>query len=264
MTVALALLNHGLVDHGLTDYGLAAGAGVAAGVVGYATGLASLVSYPALLALSLSPVQANMTATIALLGTAIGGTAGSRRELRGSWTMLAPLALLSLAGGVAGAVLLLTFPERSFQMVVPFLILAAALSLIAEPVVRRARAGRSTPGWWLPVGVLVVSVYGGYFGAGAGIALLAVLLVAAEWALPRSVAVKTLLLGLSNVVAAVFFAASGGVDWGLAASMGIGALLGGWLGPGVVRRVPGRVLRAVAAGGGVLLASVMLVQNVLA
>ncbi|PXY27137.1 sulfite exporter TauE/SafE family protein [Prauserella muralis] len=231
-------------------------AGVAAGLAGSMAGLASLFSYPALLAAGLPPIAANVTNTVAMFSTTVGAAAGSRRELRGQRGRLLRLAVLAIAGGSAGAFLLLTTPASAFELVVPWLIaLGAALLLfrdrLREAADDRART-RGGPPSALPLAlaVLVVAVYGGYFGAGAGVLMLAVLSVSATEPLPVTNAVKNVVTGAANVTAAVAFAFVAPVDWVAAAVLAAGSLVGSWLGPAVVRRLPERPLRiAVALAG---------------
>ena len=224
-------------------------AGLGAGLVGSVAGLASLVSYPALLAAGLPPLAANVTNTVALTANGVGAAAGSAPELRGQWPRVARLAVLMAAGGAAGAALLLVLPAASFERVVPVLVAAAAALLLAQPALRRAAARRHPD----PVrarrtralGVLGSATYGGYFGAAAGVVLLAVLQATTDDSLARSNAHKNVLLGVSNGVAAVGFAVLAPVDWGAAAAMAVGVVVGGRIGPTARATGPG----GPAAGG---------------
>ncbi len=151
-----------------------------------------------------------------------------------------------MAGGATGALLLLLSPDGTFERVVPFLVAAAALLLLAQPRVRALRSRHTAPAegrWLLPVGTYAIGVYGGYFGAAAGVMLLALLLVGTEATLVRANALKNVLLWLANGVAAVGFALFADVRWAAAAPLAAGFLAGGWLGPAVARRVPARGLR---------------------
>jgi uncharacterized membrane protein YfcA len=239
---------------------LLAGAGVVAGVLSTVVGLASLVSYPALLLLGLPPVAANVTNTVALVGTGIGAAAGSRAELAGQGRLVARLCTVSALGGAAGAVLLLRTPPHLFEVVVPGLIAGASVLLLLGPRVRRKAAGQPVepparrppairPGGYLAVAP--IGLYGGYFGAAAGVLMLAVLtLMLAGQSLARTNAAKNLALGAANTAASVVFAATGPVHWTAAAALASGSLVGGWAGPALVRRMPAGPLRVLIALGG--------------
>ncbi|RKS77930.1 hypothetical protein CLV35_1633 [Motilibacter peucedani] len=231
-------------------------AGVGAGLAGSVTGLASLVSYPALLATGLSPVSANVTNTAALVFSGVGATLGSRPELAGQRTRVLRLCAASATGGVLGGALLLLTPEGGFERTVPWLIGLASVSILLRPV-RLARAVAHpghTDGRAVQAAVLAVAIYGGYFGAGAGVVLLALLLAVTGEPLPRSNAVKNVVLGVSNAVAAVAFAVFGPVDWSAVVPLALGFLAGGRLGPVVVRRAPAGALRTVIGLAGIALA----------
>jgi len=251
-------------------------AGVVAGVFSTVVGLASIVSYPALLAIGLPPLSANMTNTVALLFTGVGAAAGSQPELTGQGARVRRLAVIAAAGAAAGAALLLITPSQTFVRVAPVLIGAASLALLVRPRPGpesrdsapasgeaeagprdRERSGGAKAGHrdrersgWLVAGVFGVAVYVGYFGAAAGIVMLALLTMMLAEPLARANAVKNILGGVANAVAAVAFAVFGHVDWAAVVPLAAGFLAGGWTGPALVRRIPARVLRfSVAACG---------------
>ncbi|WP_018179944.1 sulfite exporter TauE/SafE family protein [Jongsikchunia kroppenstedtii] len=229
-------------------------AGYFAGLIGYITGLASIVSYPALLAIGLPPVAANVTNTVALVGVGAGSMTNSATELRHHPRRnLVRDAVISVVGGVLGAILLLVSSAGSFQAVVPYLIAVASLAVVAQPSLRRLAGDRTFPIAY-PAGLLAVSVYGGYFGAGAGVMLLALVLVSTSESFWRAGILKSFLLGLSNLVAAIGFAFFGPVHWLPALVMAVGAFLGGWCGPPVVRHSNERLLRYLVAVCGLGLA----------
>jgi uncharacterized protein len=219
-------------------------AGVLAGIAGSVAGLASLVSYPALLAVGLPALTANVTNTVALVLYTVGAMAFSRQELAGQSGRLRRLALVTAVGGGTGAALLLSTPADVFELLVPLLIGGASLVLLLQPAITRLAGGlvdERSPA--LLGGVFAVGVYGGYFGAAAGVVLLALLTVSVAEPLARLVAARNVALGLANVVAAVGFALFGPVRWAAAAPLAAGFLIGGTLGPGLVRRLPGDRLR---------------------
>lgn len=245
----------------LTELALLFAAGIGAGVIGSTAGLASLISYPALLLIGLPPVVANMTNTIGLIGSGIGSVAGSRRELTGlAGTIKAWLPLAVIGGGV-GAALLLLSPPGSFATIVPYLVAGASILLLLSPRLRIFTARRQRPtthprGGGPLLGALMFPcfIYGGYFGAAAGVMILAIQLALTDWTLPVANALKNLLLGAANMTAAVAFAFTGDVYWPAVAPLLVGCVIGGRIGPDIVRRVPPNLLRWVIGLAGMGLA----------
>ena len=227
-------------------------AGLGAGLTGSVAGLASLISYPALLAVGLPPVTANVTNTVALVFSSTGSIIGSRPELVGQRQRVRQLVVAGGIGGAVGAALLLVTPAGSFERVVPVLIAVASVAILVRrrliDDVLPSEPHRVRPG--VVVGVGLVGVYGGYFGAGAGVMLLSLLLLSTHETMPRCNAVKNVVLGLANGIAAVGFALFGPVRWLLVLPLGLGLLVGGRLGPIIVRRSPARTLRVVIACAG--------------
>ncbi|HWD69306.1 MAG TPA: sulfite exporter TauE/SafE family protein [Solirubrobacteraceae bacterium] len=248
----------------LVHFLLLIAAGFGAGLTGSVAGLASLVSYPALLALGLSPLAANVTNTIGLLSNGPGSAAGARAELRGHGRRIAMLSVWSGVGGALGAGLLLWGSSATFKQVVPWLIaLGSLLLLVRDPLrgwldarqmVESPAAARRSPSWGRRLPVLMVGIYGGYFGAGAGVIMLAVLSLETLEPLPVTNAVKNLTMTAANCVAAVIFAFDSPVHWPAAAAIAIGVLGGSWCGPAVVRIVPDKPLRVAIALAGLGLA----------
>ncbi len=246
-------------------------AGIGAGLAGSMAGLASLVSFPALLAVGLPPVVANVTNTVALVGSGIGSAIGSRPELSGQAGRIRRLVPAVVVGGLAGAALLLLGPPGAFEVVVPYLVGASALLLLVQPQLtrlrdraRRDRAPRPAraPGARLVLAVGAVAVYGGYFGAGAGVVVLALLVASFPTESPHRLnAVKNVLLGLANGVATVVFAVAGPVVWSAALPLAVGFVLGGRTGPVLVRRIPRGVLRTAIGVAGLGLAVQLWLQS---
>ena len=239
-------------------------AGVAAGLTGSMAGLASLFSYPALLAAGVPPTVANQTNTIALATSSVGSILGSRPELRGQGAQVRRLLPLTVLGGAVGAGLVLLTPSDTFALIVPFLVAGASLVLLRPP--RRSSAAPPDGGGRLGVattaGVVAVGVYSGYFGAAAGVVMLALLTRALAEPLIRTNAVKNVLLGASNAVAAVAFVLLGQVAWSAAVPLTAGLLVGNYTGPALARRLPPRVLRVGIAAAGLVLAAVLFVRAV--
>jgi uncharacterized membrane protein YfcA len=233
-------------------------AGLAGGLAGSISGLASLVTYPALLAVGLGPVAANVTNTVALVFSAVGSTLGSRVELQGQAPRVRELGLAAVLGGGAGAALLLLTPSDTFELIAPWLIGVASLTILLRPKVRPAENGGDEPraaGAGLTGGVFLVAVYGGYFGAAAGVMLLALLLAGTGDTLARSNALKNFVLGIANAVAAAGFSLLGPVHWGAVVPLAVGLFAGARIGPIVVRRSNASVLRVLIGVVGLAVAA---------
>jgi uncharacterized membrane protein YfcA len=215
-------------------------AGVAAGILGTAGGITSLIAYPALLAVGIPPLSANVTSSVALLGSGLGSTLGSRPELRGHLATLRRWTPVAVVGSIAGALLLLATPPGVFAWIVPFLVAAAGVLLLVQPRITRWHAARDAPigRTVIVAAVLGVAVYNGYFGAGSGVLMIAVVLILIDHDLPRANALKNVMLFLADLLPAVLFAIAGPVVWAAAVPLGLGALVGGLIGPRIMRRAP--------------------------
>lgn len=239
-------------------------AGVAAGLSGSMAGLASLFSYPALLAVGLPPTVANQANTVALAASSLGSVLGSRPELRGQRARVLRLLPLTLLGGVIGGALVLVTPSGTFALIVPFLVAAASVMLLRPPRAgapgTRRDDGRPTPATVL--GAIAIGIYSGYFGAAAGVLMLALLSRLLADSLVRVNAVKNVLLGASNAVAAIGFVVLGDVVWSAALPLAAGLLVGNYTGPAIARRLPPAVLRIGIAVAGLVLAVVLFVDAV--
>ena len=234
------------------DYAWLVAAGFGGGLAGSVAGLASLVSYPSLLAVGVPAISANVSNTVALVASSVGSVTGSVPELRGQRARARRLGVVALAGGATGSALLLLTPRSTFVRLVPFLIAAGAVAVLLP--VRKLHPVDTPPTFALLAGVFVIGIYGGYFGAGAGVIMLAVLMMATGETLARSNAMKNLLLGVANGVAACAFALFGPVRWLAVLPLAAGFFLGGRLGPIVVRRVPATPIRVLISLAGIGLA----------
>lgn len=235
-------------------------AGVGAGLCGSVAGLASLVSYPALLAFGLPPLVANVTNTTAMVGTAAGSIGGSQPELAGQGRRVRALVAQTFVGGLLGATLLLSMPAEVFEAIVPWLVALGSILLLgrdgirARALRRDASRGRPGPRWTGPVLMVLVGVYGGYFGAGVGVIALAILAARASEPIAITNAVKNVATGTSNLAAVLVFVVVADVDWKAAVLLGAGAVVGSGCGPWVVRRVPEKPFRVAVAIAGLGLA----------
>lgn len=246
------------------ELALVGAAAVAAGFVNAVAGGGTLISFPALTAVGVPALSANVTNTVALSPGYLGGVHAQRADLEGQGHRLRVLVPVGVVGGLVGGGLLLATGESLFRSLVPFLILAACGLLAAQDRIRAwvqrreeaaARAGRhGDVGVGGAAAVFVGAVYGGYFGAGLGIILLAVLGAVIDDQLRRINALKQAMSLTINTTAALFFVFSGRVVWAAAVVMMAGALLGGSVGGRVAARLRADVLRAVVITLGVVIA----------
>jgi uncharacterized protein len=225
-------------------------AGVWAGTINTVVGSGTLVTFPVLLAVGLPPVTANVSNTVGLFPGSFVGAYGYRSELAGQRRRARLLGAASVVGAVIGAVLLLELPAGAFKAIVPVLIVLALLLVVfgRRMTAWLAARGRHLPDrvtWPLWLTVLGTGVYGGYFGAAQGVLLMGFLGIYLAESLQRQNALKNVLAGLVNLVAAIVFAATTHIDWAAALLVGTGSIAGGLLGARVGRRLSPAVLRAV-------------------
>jgi uncharacterized membrane protein YfcA len=203
-------------------------------------------------------VAANVTNTVALVFSSVGSVTASGPELTGQRARVGRVVTVSLLGGLAGGLLLLATPSDAFAKAVPWLIGLGSVAILAP---RRPVGGppAAHPAVLLPA-VALISLYGGYFGAAAGVLMLALFLRVTHEPLPRANALKNVVLGAANLVAAVLFAVVADVNWLAVLPLAVGLLIGGRMGPVVVRRAPASVLRPVIAVVGLGLAAYLAVK----
>lgn len=234
------------------------GAGLAGGVVTAVVGGSSLITFPALLAAGLPPIVANASNTVALTpGNFVAGLADLERLPRWNRAFLG-LVVVAVAGSVAGAALLLLTPERAFTAAVPLLIgFATLLFGLADPIRRRLEARRGAGGAVSDGTRLFlfapVAVYGGYFGAGMSVLILALLSISLPGDFRAVNVLKNLLSGLTSGIALVVFVAQGVVAWPPTVTMMAGVLAGGFLGGRVARVLPPAWVRAIVLTVGTVL-----------
>jgi uncharacterized membrane protein YfcA len=235
-------------------------AGTAAGTINAVVGSGSLITFPTLVALGYPPVLANVTNNIGVLPGSISAVFSYRREMKGQWRAILPLAICSAVGGLTGALLLLVLPASAFDEIVPVLILLACVLVIAGPWLKRVSAARqakaqreSAPGEraTLLTGTALTGVYGGYFGAAQGVILLALLSILVRGGMQRANAYKNVLAGVANGAAAVVFVFSTPVAWLAALIIAVGAILGGQIGGSVGHRLPPVVYRVIIVAIGI-------------
>lgn len=228
-----------------------------AGIVNAIVGSGTLITFPTLLAFGYPPVLANVSNTTGLVFGNLASTAAWRRELQGQRSRSLRLGAASVAGGVAGAVLLLELPPSAFRAIVPAFIALGLVLVLVQPYVsrllsRRTREPAAGGSRWAPAmaGLFLVGVYGGYFGAGQGLLIIAVLGLAVADTLHRLTALRNVLAGATNVVAAIAFVAATHIAWGAVLLIAVGSIAGGWFGVQVGRRLPPVAYRLVIAAVG--------------
>ncbi len=233
-------------------------AGFGAGLVNGVAGGGSMVSFPALLAVGVPSLAANVTSTVGIWPGYLGGAAGFRSRLVAQRDRLQELAPIALAGALVGSGLLLVTSEDAFHALAPWLVLAACGLFAAQPVLARrlAAAGSLAPGSrghrvLRDGGVFLASIYGAYFGAGLGVLLLAVLGITVVALLNDLNAVRTVLSVLVNSIAMVVFAVAAPVVWAAALTMAATSLAGGYVGARTASRMPIPLFRAVVVVLGV-------------
>jgi uncharacterized membrane protein YfcA len=245
---------------------LAGLAAFAAGAVNALAGGGTLITFPALAAIGLPAVSANVTSTIALCPGYLGGSFAQRADLRGQESRLRWVLPAGVAGGIVGAFLLLNTGERLFRELVPWLLLLASALLASQNRIRVWLLGHAGPdaraenGAWAALAIGAGSIYGGYFGAGLGVVILAVLGLAFHDTLTRLNATKQTVSLVTNTAAAFFLLFSEHVVWSAVAVMAVAALLGGSVGGRLAGRVRPELLRALVVTIGVVVAGVYFVR----
>jgi uncharacterized protein len=218
-------------------------AGMAAGTINTVVGSGTLITFPALLALGYPPVVANVSNTVGLVPGSVSGAIGYRRELEGQRSRLLRLGAASLLGGLTGGLLLLALPAEAFRTIVPSLIALGCVLVVAQPwIAGKVGAPHEAPAHgslWALLGVFLVAIYGGYFGAAQGVLLVAILGIGLNESVQRVNAAKNVLAMLVNAVAAMLFILLAHIAWAMAAGRRLGR-----------RRPARRRPRAAAAAAG--------------
>jgi uncharacterized membrane protein YfcA len=236
-------------------------AGIGAGTINTIVGSGTLLTFPVLLAVGLPPVTANVSNALGLVPGSVTGAIGYRRELAGQRDRLLRLGAVGLIGGAAGAVLLVTLPSGAFGAIVPVLIAVALVLVVLQPRLarvvqaRRERDGSAVPvhgGPVLLLGMLLASMYGGYFGAAQGVLYLSLMGLFLEDTLQRINGLKNVLAAIVNGIAAVFFIFVAHMDWAAVGLIAAGATIGGLIGARVGRRLPPMALRGLIVVVGVV------------
>ncbi|HNT73920.1 MAG TPA: sulfite exporter TauE/SafE family protein [Anaerolineae bacterium] len=243
------------------DWLLVALAALAAGLVNALAGGGTLITFPVLVALGVPAIASNVTNTVALCPGYLGATFAQSADLREQKRRLWFVVPAAVVGGIIGGILLLNTGEKLFRSLVPFLILLAAGLLAAQTPLRAWLTRRSAQSGarpraesWAALPIALAAIYGGYFGAGLSVIVLAVLGLVLDDSLTRLNALKQAVAFSTNIAAAIFFVFSGQVVWSVALVMAVGAWLGGTLGGKLASRIPPQTLRWIVVGIGVIVA----------
>lgn len=248
--------------------------GILAGITSAAAGLASLVSYPSLLAMGISPVMANVTSSFSTVASGYSSVLSSARELRNNRKQMWIMIPVVLTGAIIGALLLFALPGKWFQELVPICIGMAGIVLMvphkprqAQPeMVQNSRAfGRSRLHRFLAwVGIFIVGIYSGYFNAGAGVMMLTLLTVVNRGqSFAVNNALKNVAMTATNTMAVIIFAIETAIYWHYVLPLFIGNILRGILGPIIVRHLPGRLMQIIVGIGALILAISLVIRNMM-
>ena len=249
------------------EFGLTGVAAVAGGAVNALAGGGTLITFPMLTAVGVPAVAANITNTVALCPGYLGATFAQMKDLKGQNRRLRFLLPVSVLGGIAGGILLLHTGEHTFRTLVPFLILlAAGLLVIQDPVrkwlMRRSGHAEASPlhESWASFPVFIAAIYGGYFGAGLSVIVLAVLGLVIEDTMTRLNGLKQAIAFSTNIATAIFFLFSGRIVWSVVFVMAVGSLIGGALGGRLAGKISAVALRRVVVLIGVVVAGIYLLH----
>lgn len=220
-------------------------AAVLGGAINSVAGGGSFLTFPALLFAGVPPISANATNNTTMWLGVLASARGYREEIRTYRSVIVPAMIVSLFGSLAGAVLLLHTPPKIFAHLIPWLLLFATVVFAVSPLLERQREARDVHSPWQLVLQLAVSIYGGYFGAGMGILMLAILSFSGLPDMNAMNGVKNLLSVVINGVAVVPFLIAGIINWPIALLMAAFAMIGGYFGAHFFRRLPSSVTRAI-------------------
>jgi uncharacterized membrane protein YfcA len=232
-------------------------AAIGAGFFNALAGGGSIFTFPVLIAVGVPPVTANVTNTVALCPGYFGGVVAQRTDLANQGKRMLALLPVAALGGIVGAWLLTRTSDAIFRSLIPFLVLGACLLLALQDKLRamlQRRAARIGLAWAVPP-VLLAAIYGGYFGVALSVMFLAMIGLAIDDNLTRLNALKQAMSLACNIAAALYFAIGATVVWSAAGAMAAGALLGGWAGGKLARKVAAGTLRVIVIIIGIIIAA---------
>ncbi|HEY9180994.1 MAG TPA: sulfite exporter TauE/SafE family protein [Candidatus Baltobacteraceae bacterium] len=235
-------------------------AAFAGGAINSVAGGGSFLTFPALLVAGIPAIPANATNNTAMWLGVIASARGYREEIRKYRTVVLPAIAVSTIGSLGGALLLLHTPPKTFERMIPWLLLFATVVFALSPLVTRAHKPKDVHSPWQLAAQFFVAIYGGYFGAGMGIMMLAILTFSALPNMNEMNGVKNLLSIVINGVAVVPFLLAGVIDWPVALLMAIFSMAGGYFGARFFRRVPSPITRIVVLGIGACMSAYFFVR----
>jgi len=215
-------------------------AGFGAGAINSIAGSGTLITFPTLIAFGIPPVTANVSNNLGLVPGSLAAFRGSRHELSGTKSNLPQLLFWSASGAILGALALITFPSKTFNVIVPYLILLGVTLMLLQPMISKLRplAGADQLSISLRIALFLTGIYGGYFGAAQGVILIGLLTAFAGVSLRRANALKNALAGTANLVAGIIFALIAPVNWAIVLVISMGSILGAFVGVRYGKKIP--------------------------
>jgi uncharacterized membrane protein YfcA len=233
-------------------------AGTAAGLSGTIAGISSIWSYPALLALGLTPIDANITNSVSLAALGLSAVRSSKPEWEKYKNIYRKLSIATFFGGICGAFFLIITPNSTFKIVIPYLIILASL-MIWIPVKNDFQYHKFKKFIW--VISFLVGIYAGYFGAGAGLIIVLMLMHFMNLNIFSAQAVKNIGVAVANTMAAIIFLFSGHVHWLATIPLSIGFMIGGHFGPKLIRKINQNIAKSIVCLMGISLAVFLIATN---
>jgi uncharacterized membrane protein YfcA len=223
--------------------------GFFAGLSSSMASFASLISYPVLLSVGIPPVFANVTNDVAIISNSVGATISSTKELHGKWKLVGKLAICTVIGSIIGSILLLAFPGKVFEKLVPFFIALAGVMILVSGHHQAVDHQQASTGKKILSGILliVMGVYEAYFGAAGGVVVLVILTYLVSGTFLEINAIRNVICGLADFVALIIYAFFSKIYWIDAIPMAIGMFIGGYVGPILLRYIPAKVMRRIIA-----------------
>ncbi|HIW71193.1 MAG TPA: sulfite exporter TauE/SafE family protein [Candidatus Levilactobacillus faecigallinarum] len=232
--------------------GMSLVAGILTGIVG----MASLTLYPVLISVGLAPITANATITVAQVGAGLGTLLSSLKELRHHWKQAIEIATLNTIGGVFGAILLIHSSNDTFKKIVPFFVMLAGVMILAPKVQNHQREMRILT-LINQIGIFLVGIYNGYFGAASGLLMIAILSRAVHEKFVTYNAMRNFASFTNNIVAAGLFMVKLPIDWAVIIPLLAGLFVGGLIGPVIVRVIPAKIIKNAVGVFALILAGIL-------
>lgn len=220
--------------------------GILGGLLSTIASMASLATYPVLLSVGIPPVYANTTNDAALIWTGVGSTASSLKELKGHWKQVSFYSIFTIIGSALGCMLLIQLPGKIFEKIVPFCIAFSGLMILFSGEIHLGNESdhpnRLVQALSL-LCLLIAGAYAGYFGAASGVLMLVILNAISDDAFLTVNAMKNIIGALSNLVALIIYMFTEKIYWSAAIPLAIGALIGSYFGPRIMRHIPVKIIR---------------------